>query len=236
MPTAQNIIERSMRLIGLLRPGKAATSNERDDALALFNEMIESWNNDSLIIYEESRETFTLTIALNPHTIGSGGTFDTTWPLNIQAASIVVVGSNNEYPVDVLRTAEEWQDVFDKSQTSIRPWKLWYEREFPLGKIWLYPVPSEAATLVLYLWKQLDAALTLATNLSVPPGYLRALRFNLAVEMATEFGVQVLPEVARIARESLAEIKKQNVRVPVLETDYPYRYAYGYRYNILTNR
>lgn len=216
MATAQDLIERSMRMLGILGSGVSATSQERTDALALLNELIESWNNEGLMIYEESREEYTLTPSLNPHTIGSGGTFNTTRPLRILDASYIA--QDYEFPIRVL-TKEEWQTIPDKTSTSSRPSALWYEAEYPLGKIWLYPVPAAADKLALYLWKQLDAALTLGTSLSLPPGYLRALRFNLAVELAPEFGVATPEWVAAIARESKAAIKAQNIKPQAMEID-----------------
>jgi len=46
--------------------------------------------------------------------------------------------------------------------------------------------------------------------LLVPPGYLRAFRFNLAVEIATEFGIDPPQNVARIAMSSKRNLKRIN--------------------------
>jgi hypothetical protein len=44
----------------------------------------------------------------------------------------------------------------------------------------------------------------------MPPGYLRAFRYNLACEIAPEFGVEPPPTVARIAMTSKRDLKRQN--------------------------
>jgi hypothetical protein len=43
-----------------------------------------------------------------------------------------------------------------------------------------------------------------------PPGYLRAFRYNLACEMAPEFGVEPSSQVRRLAMASKRNIKRIN--------------------------
>jgi hypothetical protein len=51
---------------------------------------------------------------------------------------------------------------------------------------------------------------TLATELYFPPGYMRAFRYNLACELAPEFGVEPSQQVSRIAMYSKRNIKRIN--------------------------
>jgi hypothetical protein len=50
----------------------------------------------------------------------------------------------------------------------------------------------------------------LNTTLAFPPGYLRAFRYNLACELAAEFGVEPSPSVQRIAMTSKRNVKRIN--------------------------
>jgi hypothetical protein len=58
--------------------------------------------------------------------------------------------------------------------------------------------------------EELTQPATLATSLAFPPGYLRAFRFNLACEIAAEFGVEPSRQVQRIAMSSKRDIKRIN--------------------------
>ena len=58
--------------------------------------------------------------------------------------------------------------------------------------------------------EELTKPATLATELHFPPGYLRAFRYNLATEMAPEFGVEPSPQVQRIAMTSKRNLKRIN--------------------------
>ena len=61
---------------------------------------------------------------------------------------------------------------------------------------------------------------TLATTLVIPPGYLRAFRFNLACEIAAEFGVEPSATVQRIAMASKRNIKRINNPDDVMSLPY----------------
>jgi hypothetical protein len=46
--------------------------------------------------------------------------------------------------------------------------------------------------------------------LAFPPGYLRAFKYNLACEIAPEFGMEPPPTVVRIAMTSKRNLKRIN--------------------------
>lgn len=205
-----------MLLFGAVARGQSPTQQELNDGLDALNDLIDSWNTERQYIYEISRESFDLTSGRNPHTIGLAvgpagvnGDLAVVRPPYIEGASVQQDEASTEYPIDVISRAQ-WQGIPYKNTGSSYPHALWYEREFPLGKIWLYPSPAGAVRLTLYVWKQLDSGMTLASEFVLPPAYARAIRFNLAVEMAPEFGRRPEPDVARIARASKAQIARLN--------------------------
>jgi hypothetical protein len=71
----------------------------------------------------------------------------------------------------------------------------------------------------------------LATPLAFPPGYLRAFTYNLACEMAPEFGVEPSPQVQRIAMTSKRNLKRVNNPEDVMSMPYSI-VATRQRYNI----
>jgi hypothetical protein len=58
--------------------------------------------------------------------------------------------------------------------------------------------------------QELSNPAVLTTNLTFPPGYLRAFVYNLAMEIAPEFGVEPSPQVTRIAMTSKRNLKRIN--------------------------
>ena len=57
---------------------------------------------------------------------------------------------------------------------------------------------------------ELAQSALLSTTLAFPPGYLRAFRYNLACELAAEFGVEPPPTVQRISMTAKRDIKRIN--------------------------
>ena len=74
----------------------------------------------------------------------------------------------------------------------------------------VYPVPTRALEWHFISVEELAQVATLNTILVFPPGYKRAFKFNLACEIAAEFGVEPSPTVKRLAMTSKRNIKRIN--------------------------
>ena len=61
--------------------------------------------------------------------------------------------------------------------------------------------------------------LTLADDLPYPPEWIRALKFNLAIEIAPEFGFSVSPELVAMAKESRDIVLRSMVTIPLAKFD-----------------
>lgn len=214
--TGRDLVSASLRLIGVLAPGETLPAAEAADALATVNRMIDSWSNESLLIHAKVREVFSLVGGTQSYTIGTGGTFNTDRPLRVDAASIKV--GSTEYPLNQLGIAE-WAAISDKTSTSDIPTDMYLSGSYPLETISLYPTPSAANSIVLYSWKPLDQISTLDTDVSLPPGYEEALIYNAAIRLSPEYGRTVTAEVAMLAAEAKASIKRMNHKPRLLRAD-----------------
>lgn len=217
MPTARGIIESSLRLIGALGTGETPQASDVNDGLETLNDMMDSWSSERLIIPSITRETFSLVASQSAYTMGSGGDFDTSRPIYIETI-LVQESANFEIPVKMLNS-KQWSQILDKTVTSTLPTRFYVEPNNPLITINLFPVPSAVKTLVINSQKPLTNFSNLSTSETLPPGYTRALKYNLALELAPEYGVQPLPDVYRIARESKANIERNNITPHYLGMD-----------------
>lgn len=216
MAAVRDLLTGAFRLIGVVDPSEALDGQSAKDGLQVLNELIESLNLEHLLNPTGvNRLDVTTTAGQAMHTIGAGGNFDTTRPVAIDKAFVTV--GTGEYPVQVVDD-NEWAALPIKNIQGI-PTKLYYEPEYPLGKVYLWPKPSQAFNLVLWVWDRIPTFTTVNDTLSLPPGYARMLRYNLAVELAIEWGRAVRPEVAQIAMDSKAAIKRVNEIVPLLGVD-----------------
>ena len=205
MTTALNIIEGAARLIGVLNKGENLPADDAADGLVSLNDLLSSWSNDSLLCYVRTEESFPLVGGTNSYTIGVGQTFNTIKPIKILEAQIRDSGGI-DYPVLVIGD-EEYQNIALKSQQEPYPQYLNYNNGHPYGTISLYGTPSTNYTIRLLSEKALTSFPQTSTAVDLPSGWNRALRFNLAIEMAPEFGSKVDPLVVMGAKESKGYIK-----------------------------
>lgn len=216
MTTALDIITGAAKLIGVVFKSEQLASDEANDGLVALNDMLDTWSNDNLTTFAYTLESFPLTGAAS-YTIGVGGNFNTARPINIIDA-LVRVGSV-DYPLGVI-TQEEYQlQIAVKSISSSIPEFLTYDNGYPLGTIKMYTIPTSGSTLYLQSNKPLSNLSALTTTVDLPPGWKRALKYNLAIDLAPEYGVEAPSAVIQMARQSLGAIKRStsiNNAMPLL--------------------
>lgn len=217
MATALDMITRAMRLIGAIGDGETPSSYEAQTGLDALNTMLDSWSLDELTVYQIQQQNFSITVGTGTYTIGTGGAFNGTRPVQIRGAFFR--DSNSlDFPLEVVEKPE-YNRLAQKTDTGYTPEYLYYSPAYPLGSISLYPVPAAAGSLYLDSLYALQSFATLTTAVSLPPGYQRAIEFNLALEIAPEFERDVPASVERNAVKSKAAIERINAPAPVLLCD-----------------
>lgn len=209
MATANDIINRALRSLSVIGQGESADPEQAADCLVALNDLLASWANESLMLFQVVQDQITLTPGKKDYTIGEGA-FDinTVRPVEVIQAFVRLNGA--DYPVDVV-TRDMYQRIVLKSTSTNIPTFLYYDTGFPASTLRLWAVPSQANTLFIDSQKPLTSFATLATAVSLPPGYERALRLNLAVELMPEFQVSN-PRIDAMAREAKGGIKRVNYR------------------------
>ena len=214
--TALDMIKRSLRLLGVKGAGEQLSSEEANDAFLALNSLVDSWNNESLMIYNLELITHTLVAGTGAYTIGPSATINTTRPQNIKSAYIN--DGTTDWPMTIINDSQ-YNRIWNKTTQSTYPEYLYYRSDFPTGTLEVWPVPSSAHTLTLSVWNQLTAFASTSTTVSLPPGYQRALEFNLALEIAPEYGANPSAVVGSIAVQSKSKIKAINSKqTPILKS------------------
>lgn len=204
-------IKGALRILQVLGEDVTLSDAEADNALEALNMMLESWSNDSLLVYSVTSESFSLTANHNPHTWAVSEDFDSDRPVRLLSAKIIKSDSTeNNIPI---MSYNDYSEINDKASTAEYPEYLYYDNDWPIGKVYLYPIPSASHTLVLYSEKKLQTASNLQTELSFPPGYDQAIKYNLALRLAPEYQLTAGEDARKIAEESLLLIGRNNRHV-----------------------
>lgn len=227
--TALDLINGALRLLQVKSSDTTLTSDEANDALDSLNQMMDSWSNENLMIYQITREEFPLISGHNPHTIGYAADFDTTRPTRIMWAAVKATNAQL-FPVQIV-DYKTYDSVKLQSLSNAYPYYLYYDFGYSTGNIYLYPIPTNF-TLLIDSYKPIELFNSLTQLVLFPPGYFRALRYNLARELAAEYQLQAGPEIEKIALESRMNLKRANHKPVPMNIDPAILGQTGLRYNI----
>ena len=217
MPSALDLIKTAAQKLGAIESGASLTAEEANDGLNVLNSMLDAWAIDRRYVYHIQQASHAWPGAATSRTIGSGGDFNTTRPERLEPGTFFRDSSSNDYPVFVTEDRTIYDRIVVKSSTSTYPQILFYDRVYPLGVLYVYPVPSSALTLKLNSWNILQSFATLTTDLSLPMGYRHLIEHNLAIELEPVFQLKAPDSVKRIANRSLAAMARFN-SVPIISS------------------
>lgn len=220
--TGNSVIKAALRLLGVIGEGETPSAPESADALEALNVLIDSWGIERLTMFQLLRTVVPL-VSLQPtYTIGTGGDINIVRPDQIDYANLIIDTSAD--PVTEIElavwTEQQWEAIAQKELTNPLAQGIFYDRGWTagLGIIYPWPIPDVGTTsLVLYTKRAVTRFTDLVSTYTLPPGYERALRYNLAVEIAPEYDVVPTSQVTRTAMLSLGMVKRANI-TPVVAT------------------
>ena len=231
MATAGDIINGSLRLLGVLAEGEVPSAETSQDALNAMNQMIQSWNTERLSVFSTQDQVFIWPAGLLNRTLGPSGDFVGNRPVLFDDATYFRDPSTNVSFGIKFINQQQYDGIAVKTVTSTYPQVIFVNMTFPDVDMYIYPRPTRDLEWHFVSVEELTQPATLATDLHFPPGYLRAFRYNLACEMAPEFGVEPSPQVSRIAMSSKRNLKRINNPDDVMSMPYAI-VATRQRYNI----
>jgi hypothetical protein len=206
---ATDILYPALRLAGVVTAaGRGASVSQRSDAFASLNRMLDSWTQQRLLIYSQGTARYSLTPSQTSYTIGPGADFDAPRPVRITAASIITDGSTHT-PLELL-TPQDWASKSLREMPTTIPTELYCDYANPIATLYLYGYPTAGGELELWTWQILDQYVSVDSDVSLPPGYLEAVVYQLAVRLSGQFGTVLRPDVFQLAREAKGVIKAFN--------------------------
>jgi hypothetical protein len=210
MATAGDQINRALRLLGVLAEGETPSAAVSQDALTAMNQMIDSWNTERLSVFSTQDQVFTWPTSTISRTLGPSGDFVGNRPILLDDATYFRdPGTNVSFGIKIINQ-QQYDGIAVKTVTSTYPQVLWVNMTYPNIEMYIYPVPTRLLEWHFVSVEELSGPATLATDLTFPPGYLRAFTYNLAMEIAPEFGVEPSAQVQRIAMTSKRNLKRIN--------------------------
>lgn len=210
MTTAGDIINGSLRLIGVLAEGETPSAETSADALDAMNQMIASWNTERLSVFSTQDQVKTWPANTISRTLGPTGDLVGNRPILLDDSSYFRDPTNGiSFGIKFINQ-QQYDGIAVKTVTSTYPQVMWINMSYPDIELYVYPVPTRDLEFHFVSVEELTQPALLATTLAFPPGYLRAFRYNLACELAPEFGVEPSRQVQRIAMTAKRNLKRIN--------------------------
>jgi len=208
--TAGEQINRALRLLGVLAEGETPSAATSQDALMAMNQMIDSWNTERLSVFCTQDQVFNWPVGEISRTLGPTGDFVGNRPVYFDDATYYRDPSTNVSFGIKFINQQQYDGIAVKTVTSTYPQVIFVNMTFPDVEMFIYPRPTRLLEWHFISVQELDKPADLSTVLYYPPGYLRAFTYNLAMEIAPEFGVEPSPQVQRIAMTSKRDLKRVN--------------------------
>lgn len=230
--TALNLITDVLLDMGVIADQETPTAAQSTGALTKLNDLIESWNLDPQKLYGATQHIIPFVANQATYTIGLGGNLNIPRPNDITAAFVRSTFASptqqQDIPITILND-QQWADIPVKGQVGSYPYAVWFNMTYPLITAYITPI-ANLTNYSLVLWDKNDnATLSLNTVLVLPPGYKRALKYGLFIELAAGYQIEVPQSIATLAVTSKMSIDRQNLQINTLET------SHATRYDILSN-
>lgn len=217
--TAIELIKAAMRQCRVIVAGGSLTAQETTDAMEALNILLKSYSTKGLKLWSHKEFTLTPVASVGTYTFG-----DSTYSMPESAIDVVAVNVKSltspytEFGLEKY-SRQEWRDIPTKAQTG-DPSCFYFDPNVNVrsdatanyhGAVVVWPVPNAAfvaaSTLQLHYVEPI-ADITLSTDyIEIPASWYRAIKWNLALEMAPEFDVpaETYNRIAGMAAMTLTE-------------------------------
>lgn len=217
--TPRQLITSALKALGVMGQSDDLENEQATDGLNALNEYLASISTERGMIYALDKQSYTLSAGTGSYSIGSGGDFDTDRPIAIGEHGYLSTGGV-DYPLRCF-TRKEYNWIENKS-TQDRPSELYYDPDYPLGKIYFNYTPDQAYTLKIDVHAPIGSISTLDTTIVLPPEYAALIKWNLAEWIAPDYEIDVYKEkrnIHELAKQARRRIMNNNAEVNPVDFD-----------------
>jgi hypothetical protein len=219
--TPLDIITLALKTANVVGVGQTPAAEDTNDAFNLLNMLLAQLQRRRYFVYQLVTTSKQATGAQS-YTVGPGGDFNVARPAKIESAYFRLLTTGPQpvdYPLEILRSQEDYNRIGLKSLNAF-PRYAFYDMAYPLGNLFVWPIPNNQYTVFISTMLQLQQFQTINDTISLPLEYEAAIYWNLVPELWTFYGIvpdQLTEErVIKKAAASLDIIEEANAQIPQL--------------------
>jgi hypothetical protein len=248
--SVRDVCSQALKEAGVTGQGQEPSANDLIEAQARLQWMLQGWQRKRWVVYANTTYIANSTGA-RIYTVGPGGDFDTSAgepatvtvsrPDKIESGFLRQITQSQpnqiDYPLKLMQALEDYNRIALKGLVSF-PGSIYYNPDWPLGQLFVWPVPNPSIYAVGITVKQnLPAAFANPANLiELPFEYFQAIIANLAINLRPKYGLGTWPgdPLPAMAKNSLMTIRQAAFQIAELQI--PAELSRDGIYNIFSDR
>jgi len=225
--TVNDICLQALKECGQIGVGQTPLAEDLNDAWTRLQWMLQQWNRKRWLVYHDVIKLLVSSGAVT-YSVGPGGQIDTgantQRPDKIEAAFLRQLTQSQpnqiDYPLDLLQSMEDYSKIALKQLVSF-PGVAFYDPSFPLGTLYVWPVPQAniySTGIVIKDYVQAVYA-TSATKFVLPAEYFPAMAYNLAMHLRSKYQIPSFPgdPLPGMAKDALNVLRGANTAIARLQ-------------------
>jgi hypothetical protein len=198
--------------------GQTAQAEDMNTGFDLLVEMIGMWQRDRFLAWRLTEQIIPSTGAQSYPMTDRPPRLDSAYARLLTGQQIA--GINNAGPVDfplyLIDSMDEYNEIGLKQLTTF-PAAVWYSPDYPTGMIFPWPIPpANQFDLHVFYRAGLPTYTAITDPLNLPPEYVRAARYELALMVQMDYGLPARPDHAAAMAGTKAAIRAANAHVAQL--------------------
>lgn len=186
--TATQLINGALRDIGVYGPGETIDAEDTAAGLEALNLLVKGWQTEDIGLW--LIDTFSLTLVADQasYTFGTGGDVVIARPLEMIECRFRYTSGTVDVPMIPI-SRQEYLNLSQKTLEGV-PTQYYFQPTLTTSTLYIWPVwdTTPAGSIVGSVKTTVEDFDSVANTADFPPEALRALRKNLAIELAPEFG------------------------------------------------
>lgn len=197
-----DIIKGALRALSVIASGETPSASEITDGAEALNIMCKGWQAEDIGLWLIDTGTITLVADQQSYTIGTGGDLAVTKPLDIVEARFYNATAETETRMFRM-SRQEYYDLPSKASEGT-PTQYYPDRQLDLIHMYIWPVWDDTTsdTIKVSVKTEVEDFDATSNTPDFPKEWYRALKFNLALEIAPEYGIEPTQNLMRLANES----------------------------------
>jgi hypothetical protein len=214
--TRDQIITTALRRLRVLDAGETAAAGDITTGAQVLNLMLKALALKDVTLWLTQEAELALILARGMYLLGPTGdpcltvvgATQITRPVEVLEARIRDTDDNDE-PLEVCATRDEFFSISDKTSSGDAT-HVWYDPITTNGRFYVWPVADDATkTIVLTMRRTIEDFDASTDDFDGPPEVLDALAWNLAVNLAPEYGREVPQLVMAKAQETFRDVERK---------------------------